>query len=138
VSARPFRLTALAAVAALLLALPAVAQHPALRPLSPVKCGRGHFPPCPPPLRLLAPLVTLTIAFDPPEPVIPDNTPAGSFIADIIVTVSDGTVFSGNLGFGAPYDSDGGFCAIQGRQLILGAPPPPGASVRACTITATQ
>jgi hypothetical protein len=52
--------------------------------------------------------------------------------------MSDGSQFAGSLGFGSPYSSDGGFCAIAGHDVILGTPPPVGASVQNCTITATQ
>jgi hypothetical protein len=103
-------------------------------PLSPPKCGHGHFPPCPPPP---PPPITLTLSFVPPDPSIPDNTPVGSLIAQIIVTVSDGSQFSGSLGFGLN-GSDGGFCAISGSTVILGVAAPMGASMQNCTITATQ
>jgi hypothetical protein len=81
--------------------------------------------------------VTLTISFVPANPTIPDNTPVGSLIAPIVVAVSDGSDFTGSLGFGSN-GSDGGFCAISGHDVILGAQPPLGASVQNCTITATQ
>jgi hypothetical protein len=116
------------AISTMLVALPALAQPP-------YRCGRGHFPPCPSPSR--QPSVSLTIAVDPAMPTLPDDTPVGTPIADIIVTLSDGSAFVGSLGFGFPYGSAAGFCALQGRQLLVGAPPPPGPSVQLCTITAS-
>jgi hypothetical protein len=115
----------------LLLALPAASQPlTGMNLLSAIHCGNKHNP-CPPP----AP--TLSIAFDPANPTIPDNTAVGAIIARIIVTVSDGSQFSGSLGF-APDGSDAGICAISGSTVILGAALPLGASVQMCTITATQ
>jgi hypothetical protein len=67
-----------------------------------------------------------------------DNSPVGTFIADIVVSMSDGSQFNGTLGFGSPNFSDGGLCAIVGRTVVLGAAPPLGASMQNCTITATQ
>lgn len=118
----------------LLVALPALAQ-PALQPLSPTHCGHGHQPPCPPPPKPPPP-VTLSITFNPAAPTIPDYTPVGSLIAQIVVTVSDGSRFTGSLGFAAPFSNGGGVCAISGSEIVLGANPPDG--VVNCTITATQ
>lgn len=108
------------AAAGLLIAFPCVAQP-----------GKHHHRPPPPPL-------TLSIAFDPAGPRIPSDTPIGTLLATITVTVSDGSPFSGALGFAAPYNSDAGICAIDGKTIILGAALPPGDSVQMCTITATQ
>jgi hypothetical protein len=80
----------------------------------------------------------LAISFNPSNPTIPANTPVGTVLATIVVTVSDGSTFTGSLGFGSPYQSDGGFCAIVGQTVVLGAIPPVGASMQNCTITATQ
>jgi hypothetical protein len=114
------------------LALPAAAQPLTGMDLLRAKhCGNKHNP-CRPP----AP--TLSIAFDPAMPSIPNDTPVGSTIANVIVRVSDGSAFTGSLGFAMPDNSDGGICAISGWTIVLGAPLPPGASVQHCTITATQ
>lgn len=125
-------------IAALLLATPALAQTlGGYSPLSPTKthpCGHGNQPACPPPP---PPPITLSLAFDPPNPSIPDTSPVGTVLAQIIVTVSDGSVFMGSLGFGNPYISDNGFCAISGKTLILGIANPLDGLVQ-CTITATQ
>lgn len=83
------------------------------------------------------PPITLLVSFNPPAPMIPDNTPVGSLVAQIVVTVSDGSIFGGSLGFGAPFDNGGGLCAIQGSQIVLGVANPPDGTVN-CTITATQ
>ncbi len=95
-------------------------------------CGHGHEPPCQPP-----PPVPV-INFTPIAPSMPDSTSVGTQFAQIIVTMSDGSAFSGTLGFGSPYSSDSGICAIQGTSLILGAALPAGFSTQNCTITATQ
>jgi hypothetical protein len=109
-------------------------NHPALQALSPTHpCGHGNQPPCPPPP---PPPVTLSISFDPAMPTIPDNTPIGTVLTHITVTMSDGSIFTGSLGFGTPYGSDSGVCALQGMEVLLGAVPPDG--VQNCTITATQ
>lgn len=95
-------------------------------------CGRGGQPPCPPP----APVPVIN--FNPTQPSMPDTTPVGTQISQLVITMSDGSAFTGSVGFGSPYSSDAGICAIQGTNLILGANLPPGSSTQHCTITATQ
>lgn len=108
--------------------------EPSQQALGPSKCGHGHFPPCPPP----PPPVPIAINFNPAAPSIPDDTPVGSVIATIAVTMSDRSVFAGTLGFGSPYSNGGGVCAIQGTTVLLAAATPTGPATVNCTITATQ
>lgn len=103
--------------------------------LSPVHCGHGKEPPCqPPPPPPPVPIVS----FNPSAPSIPDSTPVGTQISQIVVRMSDGSAFTGSLDFASPYLSDGGICAIQGTNLLLGAALPAGSSTQNCTIIATQ
>jgi hypothetical protein len=128
------QMTVIAVIAAtLLLFVHSAAAQQALSPLHP--CGHGHQPPCPPPPPPPSP-TPVGISFDPAMPSIPDNTAIGTPIVTISVRMSDGSQFNGSLGFGSPYGSDGGICAIQGMQVLLGAAPLDG--VQNCTITATQ
>jgi hypothetical protein len=68
--------------------------------------------------------------------------PKGAVVADIVVAMSDGSPFTGTLGFGPPnYDAGGAF-AISGSNLIIN---PSGAGVGSdggtiqnCTIVANQ
>jgi hypothetical protein len=78
------------------------------------------------------------MSFEPPMPTVLDNVAVGTLLTTITITPSDGSAFTGTLGFGFPYLSDGGFCAVAGNTVILGALPPMGASTQNCTITATQ
>ncbi len=103
----------LGVILVVLLALPAIAAP---------KCNKAR--PCP------------IINFNPPFPTVDASDPAGTVMAYIIVTMTDGSSFSGNLGFGPPYSSDAGFCVIQGTALLLGASPTD-SSLQRCTITAT-
>jgi hypothetical protein len=80
----------------------------------------------------------LILSLNPPNPGIADNAPIGTLLAEIVTTMSDGSPFTGSLAFSQPYSNDGGVCAIQGRQVILGQRAALGASVQNCTITATQ
>jgi hypothetical protein len=72
-----------------------------------------HKPPPPPPPP------TLKISFNPPAPTVPESAPLATPVATIIITVSDGSLFSGTLGFGPPYGNGGGCFGIQVRTLII-------------------
>jgi hypothetical protein len=101
--------------------------------LAAIHCGHGNQPPCPPP----APVPVIN--FSPAAPSIPDNTVVGTQFSQIVVTMSDGSAPPPTtLGFGSPYSSDAGICAIQGTFLLVGAPLPAGSSTQDCTVTATQ
>src|SRR5208282_1781679 len=59
------------------------------------------------------------ISFNPPHPSIPANAPRGTVVAAIKVTMSDGSAFSGALGFGTPYLDDNATFTISGGNLIV-------------------
>jgi hypothetical protein len=84
----------------------------------------------------------LTLSFDPPSPSIAPSGPDGTVVATIIAAWSDGTPFTGTLGFGPPFYNDAGTFAISGNKVIIN-PTGPGISARGgttrnVTITATQ
>jgi hypothetical protein len=84
----------------------------------------------------------LTLSFDPPNPTIAPSAPGGTVVVTIIAAWSDGTPFTGTLGFGPPFYNDAGTFAISGIKLIVN-PAGPGVSARGggtrnVTITATQ
>ncbi len=81
---------------------------------------------------------TPVITFGTSAPSVFDNAAVGVPLSTIVVTMSDGSTFSGSLGFGTPYNNDGGICAIVGTNLTLGKPLPAGSSTQHCTIAATQ
>ena len=84
---------------------------------------------------------TPIISFNPPSPNTADDALDGTIAAQIIVRMSDGSSFTGSLGFGSPYYNDGNIFAISGSNLIVnpGGPGiPGGTSTQNVTVTATQ
>jgi len=67
-----------------------------------------HHPPPPPP-----PPPNLTLSFVPQMPSIPADTPLGTTVATVTATWSDGSPFTGTLGFATPYLDDGGTFALS-------------------------
>jgi hypothetical protein len=59
------------------------------------------------------------IAVTPSNPTIPDTMPLGAVVASFTVTMSDGSPFTGTVGFAAPYDNAGGIFAISGNNIIV-------------------
>jgi hypothetical protein len=54
------------------------------------------------------------IIFAPVSPItIPDTTPLGAHLAAYSVQKSDGSPFTGTVGFAMPYGDGGGLCALQ-------------------------
>jgi hypothetical protein len=72
------------------------------------------------------------ISFNPSNPSIPANAPGGTVVATIQVTMSDGSAFTGTLGFGTPYDDDNATFTISESKLIVN-PFGPGLSADANT-----
>ena len=84
----------------------------------------------------------LVISVNPPSLSILPDAPPGTVVATITVAWSDGTSFTGTLGFAPPYSDDGGIFAISGDKLIIN-PAGPGAralsgTTRNVTVTATS
>jgi hypothetical protein len=63
----------------------------------------------------------LSLSFNPPNPSIPANASARTIVTTITATWSDGSPFTGTLGFGGTgtYSNDNGTFAISGTNLIL-------------------
>jgi hypothetical protein len=78
------------------------------------------------------------ISFSPAAPSITDDTPVGTIIANITVTMKPNGIFAGSLSFGAPYGNAGGLLGISGSDIVLVAPLPAGASQQHATVVATQ
>jgi hypothetical protein len=89
-----------------------------------------------------APTPYLTLSFNPPNPSIASNAPAGTAVATIAATWSDGTPFTGTLSFGVPYSNDNATFAIFGNSLIVNSAGPgvsaDGGTTQNVTVTATQ
>ncbi|GEM_PF-1641994 len=66
-----------------------------------------------------APAPYLSLSFNPPNPTVASNAPAGTVVAVITATWSNGSPFTGTLSFGAPYSNDGAAFAISANQLIV-------------------
>jgi hypothetical protein len=84
---------------------------------------------------------TLLLSMNPPNPNIPSTAPVGTIVGTLSATWSDGSPFTGTLGFSTPYGSDHGQFAISGNNLIVNS----GANLsgdagttQQVTVTATQ
>jgi hypothetical protein len=90
----------------------------------------------------VAPTPYLTLSFNPPNPTIASNAPAGTVVATVTASWSDGSPFTGTLSFGAPNSNDGGTFAISGNQLVVNSAGPglsgDGATTQLVTIVAAQ
>jgi hypothetical protein len=58
----------------------------------------------------------LNITFSPANPNVPANLPAGTVVAQAVVTWSDGSPFTGACAFASPYFSDGTLFALTGTD----------------------
>jgi Domain of unknown function (DUF4082) len=89
-----------------------------------------------------APKPYLTVSFNPANPTVASNAPAGTVVATVTASWSDGSPFTGSLSFGSPNSNDKATFAISGNQLIVN-PDGPGLSAdggtdQLVTIVATQ
>jgi hypothetical protein len=91
-------------------------------------------PPEPPPVVA----VPTGIVFNPAAPSIPADSPLGSPVSDIAVTMSDGSAFAGTLGFGAPDYNASGCFGIQASRVVVACALPPAGGVMNITVTASQ
>ena len=85
----------------------------------------------------------LTISVNPSAPTIPNTTPLGAQVAQVAVTWSDGSPFTGTLSFGAPNYNDGGVYALDANNNLIINPSgpgvgPAGGTVENVTLVATQ
>jgi Domain of unknown function (DUF4082) len=71
---------------------------------------------------------SLLMSFSPSTPSIPANTPAGTAVATVNVSWSNGALFTGKLRFAPPYSNDGRTFALSGNNIIID---PAGPGVRA-------
>jgi hypothetical protein len=80
------------------------------------------------------------IAFNPAMPSELDNTPVGSVLSSITVTLNPASAgqFTGRITFTSPYGNDSGLMAISGHDVVLAKPFPIGSSTHYVTILATQ
>jgi hypothetical protein len=89
-----------------------------------------------------APAPYLTLSFNPPKSTIASNTPAGTVVATIAATWSNGTPFTGTLSFGPPNSNDNATFAISGNSLIVNSAGPgvsaDGGTTQNVTVVATQ
>ena len=89
-----------------------------------------------------APTPYLTLSFNPANPSITNNAPAGTVVATIAPSWSDGSPFTGTLSFGLPNSNDQGRFSISGNNLIINPDGPgvsaDGGTTQSVTIVATQ
>ncbi len=77
---------------------------------------------------------TPIINFNPTTATVQHTSSPGTLLSQILVTMTDGSTFTGSLAFGSPNSNDGGRCAISGRNLNVGATALP-AGISFSTIT---
>ncbi len=91
-------------------------------------------------LTIVASDPTLTLVFGTPHPAVLSTVPVGFQLSAITVTVSDGSLFHGTLGFGGTYGNGSGDCALSGSTpgsyLTVGRSLSPG--IHNCSVVATQ
>lgn len=84
----------------------------------------------------------LILSFNPPNPSISATAPAGTVVTTITAAWSDGSPFTGTLGFASPYSNDQATFAIAGNDLIINlggsGVSADGGTIQNVTITATQ
>lgn len=84
----------------------------------------------------------LALSFNPPNPSISASASAATVVATITASWSDGSAFTGTLGFGSPYSNDQGTFVISGNQLIVSSTGPgvsaDSGTTQNITITAVQ
>lgn len=84
----------------------------------------------------------LTLSFNPANPTIASNAPAGTVVATITASWSDGSPFTGSLSFGSPDSNDNATFAISANQLIVNPAGPglsaDGGKAQLVTIVATE
>jgi hypothetical protein len=84
-------------------------------------------------------IATPVITVSPMMPQIPDNTPKGAIVASYTITMSDGSAFTGTVGFGAPNFDSGGIFALNALSKTNGRiivnPTGPGVGPNMTTIT---
>src|SRR5438445_7955229 len=68
---------------------------------------------------VVTPPPVLLLSFNPPNPSIASSTLVGVTVATVTATWSDGSPFTGALGFGPPNYDDGGTFALSGNALII-------------------
>lgn len=91
---------------------------PAVRAVAPAPAG----PPQP------------VITVRPNTPRVPDTMPGGAVVATYSVRMSDGSPFTGTVGFGAPHYDNKGVFALAGNHIIVN-PDGPGLGPNKTTIT---
>src|SRR5262249_9005504 len=89
--------------------------------------GRASFT-----VQAAAPVPAITVT--PSNPTILDTTPLGAVVATFAVSMSDGSPFTGTVGFGAPNYDGGGVFAIAGNNIIVN-PSGPGVGPNTTTLT---
>jgi hypothetical protein len=92
---------------------------------------------------LPARLPYLNLVMNPANPTIPSTTSLGAKVAQIAVTWSDGSPFTGTLSFGAPNFNSGGIYALDSNNNLIVSPlgpgvGSPGGSTENVTIVAIQ
>jgi hypothetical protein len=89
-----------------------------------------------------APTPYLTLSFNPANPSIASNAPAGTVVATITASWSDGSPFTGTLTFGPPNSNDKATFSVSGNNLIINPGGPgvsaDGGTTQLVTIVATQ
>jgi hypothetical protein len=90
-----------------------------------------------------SPPPTLSLAFNPAMPSIPQNLSPGSLVATAVASWSNGAAFTGTYAFGSPNQNDGGQFAINATTGAVtvgssGLPASDANTTQNITVVATQ
>jgi hypothetical protein len=62
---------------------------------------------------------TLMLSFNPPTASLYTTSPPGTFLTTAVASWSDGSPFTGQLSFTAPYGNDNGLLALSGNSIVV-------------------
>jgi hypothetical protein len=84
---------------------------------------------------------TLSVTFNPSNPSIPANAAAGTIVAAVVPTWSNGQQFTESMAFSSPFNNDGGTFALDANHNLIvsgNALSVDGGTIQNVSITVTQ
>lgn len=84
---------------------------------------------------------SLLLSFSPAAPSVASNAPVGTVVATVTASWSDGSPFTGTLGFAQPFSNDAGTFSLSGNSLVVASATnlaADGGTTQSVTVVATQ